>query len=259
MSVTVVGMSSERLRGCAMHGHTQWEIVYFLRGEGVHAVGGREIAFQAGTIICQPPRIMHGTRGAGEYQDMYMRLDDFASPNAQAVPVFQDDEEKRFQTLFLMLHESFHRREPNSANLVEALYAALCQMLVGWSVGRVEQVQVDALLREMTVNIANAQFSIARKMAESGYCDDHFRRCFKKAVGQTPTAYMIALRLRHAQGLLSQSDASRLSVKQIAAMCGFSDPYYFSTLFRRRTGMSPTEFARRERRAEWREDLCEKW
>ncbi len=47
------------------------------------------------------------------------------------------------------------------------------------------------------------------------------------------------MRLSRAKELLTLTPRS---VEDIAATVGFDDPYYFSRLFRRKEGMSPTQF-----------------
>ena len=69
-------------------------------------------------------------------------------------------------------------------------------------------------------------------------------RIFKDLLGKTPFEYLIQTRIRHAAELLKNSDQS---VSEIAYECGFHDSNYFSMQFRKVTGLSPREFARRNR------------
>lgn len=250
MRLTMTGMSYEHLQGCGSHAHDQWEIVVVLHGSGTLRVGDLDIEFVPGTIVCQPPNVPHSSIGTPDFQDMYLRIDGFVPPSPEKVPIFQDDEEKRFSTLSRMLYESFYKREANSAHLVEALLDALYQLLTGWSMGRIENPAVDALVRAMIFNIANPKFSIADHMRQSGYCTDHFRRCFKREMGQTPTAYMISLRIEHARRMLDLRNQGGYSIQQIAHMSGFADPYYFSTMFKKALGCSPTQYLRSHAREE---------
>lgn len=242
MNVIVAGISPDTLTAYRMHAHAVWELVVFLKGSGIHTVGEKQIRFQPGTIVCQPPDVPHGTVGDGEYQDMYVQLEGFAPPVRDAVPVFEDDGEKRFETLLRMLYQSFHTREGNWRALVNALSEALCQLLI-CRVGGSRDLppEVDSAVRTMVLNIANADFQLENVIENSGYCADHFRRRFREATGQTPSRYMISLRMEHAKRLLSGGH----SVRQAALMSGYRDPYYFSKLFRQYAGVSPTGFASR--------------
>lgn len=62
---------------------------------------------------------------------------------------------------------------------------------------------------------------------------------FKQELGTTPSQYLILLRLRHAKQLLLNHP---YSITEIAELCGYTNPYYFTNAFHRYSGMSPTEF-----------------
>jgi len=70
----------------------------------------------------------------------------------------------------------------------------------------------------------------------------HFERAFKQAVGEPPHAYVLRKRLLAAQDLLlKQPD---LPVSEISARVGLSSSSHLASAFRRRIGISPTEFRR---------------
>ena len=247
MNVIVTGLSSEHLTGCAMHSHPVWEIVIFLKGTGVIAVGEEKYPFRPGMIVCQPPDVPHGTQADGEYQDMYVSLQGFVLPPGGGI-VFEDGEGKRFETLFKMLNEVFHQRKANWRAVSDSLADAMYQLLAGWAVGRTESPMVENAVREMVLNLSNPDFNPAALAERSGYCADHFRRCFRASVGMTPQQYMIHLRMEHARRLLSGGVGQ--SIRQTALLSGYQDPYYFSRAFRRHTGMSPSEYAEKSRNGE---------
>ena len=62
---------------------------------------------------------------------------------------------------------------------------------------------------------------------------------FKKELGQTLTDYVTQKRIEHAVLLLNSTDRS---VAAIAAQCGIPDVQYFSKIFKRRIGHSPSEY-----------------
>lgn len=70
----------------------------------------------------------------------------------------------------------------------------------------------------------------------------HFSKVFKDVTGTTFIDYLTALRIARAKELMITTDKS---VKEICYEVGYGDPNYFSRLFRKQTGQSPTEFARR--------------
>lgn len=77
-----------------------------------------------------------------------------------------------------------------------------------------------------------------------GVSANHYSAQFSKIYGVAPTAYIRALRIRKARDLLLNSD---LSVKELAPLCGFEDQFYFSQVFKKETGTSPTAFRDKHR------------
>jgi AraC-like DNA-binding protein len=66
-----------------------------------------------------------------------------------------------------------------------------------------------------------------------------FRTEFKKYTGVSPGQYLLQLKIQMAKNLLSNS---QLSVKEVSFKSGFESPYYFSRVFKKYTGHTPTEF-----------------
>ena len=70
----------------------------------------------------------------------------------------------------------------------------------------------------------------------SGLTPHHMSVLFKKKFGVPCWQYMIDTRIEAAVRL---TQSPGYTVRMIAEQCGFSDVYYFSRLFKRRTGISP--------------------
>ena len=73
----------------------------------------------------------------------------------------------------------------------------------------------------------------------SGYSKFHFSRLFHQYQGTSPKVFVTDLKMRLAIRLLQ---AERLSIKEIAAKCGFTDVSYFCKVFRSYHGVSPARF-----------------
>jgi AraC family transcriptional regulator len=73
-------------------------------------------------------------------------------------------------------------------------------------------------------------------------------RVFKARVGMPPYRYLTTLRLDRARELL---EASSFSVTQIAHRTGFGTVSHFSTVFRGRFGVSPSQYRTRHLRGRW--------
>jgi len=68
----------------------------------------------------------------------------------------------------------------------------------------------------------------------------HLSRLFKSAYGQSPINYLIALRINEACELMQKYPD--LEFKYISELIGYNDQHYFSKLFKKHTGFTPTEY-----------------
>lgn len=71
------------------------------------------------------------------------------------------------------------------------------------------------------------------------YSVSHYSFLFKKATGTSPLHYFNQLKMQQACQYLSFTD---LSSKEICFKLGFEDPYYFSRLFKKMMGFSPSKY-----------------
>jgi AraC family transcriptional regulator len=106
--------------------------------------------------------------------------------------------------------------------------------LAAWQILRV-RAYIDSNLHR-TIHIRDLS-AIARRSPA------HFSRKFKLAVGESPHAYVVRMRLERACHLMMTSAAS---LSEIALNVGFSDQAHLCRLFRQAFGQSPASW-RRER------------
>lgn len=77
-------------------------------------------------------------------------------------------------------------------------------------------------------------YALSRGMSAS-----NFYRVFKQISGSTPLQFILKLRLSNAQNLLENSN---LTIAEIASEVGYENPLYFSRLFHKHIGVSPSEY-----------------
>jgi AraC-like DNA-binding protein len=74
----------------------------------------------------------------------------------------------------------------------------------------------------------------------AGLSRAHFSRIFAASEGQPPAEFVLHKRLRRAAKLLTKT--ADMPIKEVAALCGFTDANYFSKVFRRLYGTNPSDF-----------------
>ena len=72
------------------------------------------------------------------------------------------------------------------------------------------------------------------------YSRSHLYKVFKATYGVSPNEYLLNLRIEKSKELLSQ-----FSVNETAYSTGFNNPLYFSRIFHKKTGLSPTEYKKK--------------
>jgi AraC family transcriptional regulator len=86
--------------------------------------------------------------------------------------------------------------------------------------------------------------SLAELAAVADLSSYHFARAFKTSLGAPPHAYHSRLRIQRAKALLTETN---LPVTEVAAEVGYDAPQTLARVFRRETGLTPTDFRRRRR------------
>lgn len=101
------------------------------------------------------------------------------------------------------------------------------------SVRRIEQ--SIAYMREHL----NQPLPVAKLAALAHISPSHFFALFKRRTGSSPMDYFTHLRMQSARRLL---DATSASVKEVAAVLGYDDPFYFSRVFKAVNRIPPSRY-----------------
>ena len=70
-----------------------------------------------------------------------------------------------------------------------------------------------------------------------------FIRKFKKSMLMPPSRYIEKIRMDRSRELLADTD---LTVNEISGIVGYNDPFYFSKVFKKNTGLNPMAFRKRD-------------
>ncbi len=74
----------------------------------------------------------------------------------------------------------------------------------------------------------------------------YFSKIFKEETGENFIEYLTQIRIDHARELLRDKDSADLTMKEICGMVGYADPNYFSRIFKKTVGVTPTEYRERK-------------
>ncbi len=85
----------------------------------------------------------------------------------------------------------------------------------------------------------NTEINIEAYAASRGMSVSWFIRNFKQYAHTTPMQYLVERRMANAQVLL---ETTNYNVTEIGAIVGYDNPLYFSRIFKKQKGVSPTEY-----------------
>lgn len=103
---------------------------------------------------------------------------------------------------------------------------------------------LQTLDRLITEKMSNMDLSVDELASHFRMGRSKFFEKVKDITGKTPNNYIRDYRLDRACELLSTED---LTVAKVAYQVGFSDPFYFSTVFKRKYGITPSRWQKGER------------
>ena len=81
--------------------------------------------------------------------------------------------------------------------------------------------------------------SLAEIAEAAGLSEQHFCRIFKRNTGMTPIEFLTKKRIAEAKTLLSDTE---MTISEIGRAVGFSDRSYFTSVFRKYEGFSPSDY-----------------
>ena len=91
-------------------------------------------------------------------------------------------------------------------------------------------------------NFSDSSLCLAHISQKISYSPKYISGIFKKEFKMGINEYINTLRIQHACTLMNQGFTS---ITDISGQCGFSDPQYFSKVFRRKMDMTPKEYLKR--------------
>lgn len=255
---TVTVEKRENQDSFALHSHDFDEIVIVSAGSGLHICNGIPYPITCGDVLYINADDKHGYESVNN-----LRLDNILYHRNRLsmhhaiepyLPAYNANELARFwrinpsclnQVIPLinqLLVES-KKPDPISIHLVEAIFLQLVIVLYRFRCQKdsshlAQTYQLDMLLTSLHNSVATP-FNLDDFCAKQGLSSRSLRRLFKAQTGMTISGYLHQLRLCRAMMLLRNAD---YLISNIATECGYEDSNYFSSVFRKATNLTPTEY-----------------
>lgn len=138
----------------------------------------------------------------------------------------------------LDVNSSVLQSEDNSVSYVAGIIKTALELRDKKASNRYENV-VDEVIGYIEQNYANEELSLNLIASRVNFSPNHLSMVFSQQTGQTFSKYLTDYRMNKARELL-RCTGKRSS--EISMEVGYKDPHYFSYLFKKTQGMTPTQY-----------------
>lgn len=223
------------------HAHSSWELIYYTSGEGAMYFEDRTIPYQAGDLLIIPPMVVHRNESEAGFTNIHLNL---LEPGLNLrEPARIRDDDNHF-LLDACKGAFFHFSSgPGKQTALLTSYAYLLVALINEQISAPVRYGVVAEIENHIIrSYPDESFELDSYLQSLPFNYDYIRKLFRKETGVTPHRFLSDTRLQAAAEHLSFAEADGTSVSHIAHLCGFREPLYFSRMFRKKYGLSPTQY-----------------
>lgn len=237
----------------------EYQLLYLTEGEGIfHSSTVKNAKIKAGDLFLLFPGEWHSYHPLPEVgwksywigfkgQNMDSRvLHGFLSPEK---PIYYVGFSSWIDNMYRLAFET----AKEEGAFVQQTLAGVVNLLIGLMYSLERNLQLNS--NKNHVNMVNHarnriretledDLTIQKIAKEMSVSYSNFRKLFKEFTGVSPCLYQQDLRLQRAKELLTTSN---LSIKQIAYQLRFESPDYFSSKFKIKNGITPSEFRNQTR------------
>lgn len=234
------------------NGRGDYQLLYVAAGKAHFFFNGKErIVSKGNMVLFRPGEVQMYYLYASEKPETYwvhftganveMLLDYYEMPKGENV--FFTGTSPDYQWLFRQMIQELQLRRVNYEDLLNMNLRHIFLMINRY-LKEDTRVNSDVLNEiEKAIHFFNDNYN--QTISIEDYAEEHhmsacwFIRSFKQIVKTTPMQYIVSLRITNAMNLM---DNTAYNVSQVAAAVGYDNPLYFSRLFSKYTGMSPSEY-----------------
>ena len=226
------------------HKHKNWELIYCTGDSGKFVFSDLELPYTEGDIVIIPPEIPHENVSSAGFTNIHLNIDQATLAFRQPT-VVRDDGNHSLLHLFSDSYYLFCGDPERRAALLSSYGNLIVRHISLNRAAHPKNRVVEEIEQSIVQNYANPNYELDAVLSSMPYCYDYLCRLFRQEVCTTPHKYLTNLRLQVAADMLL-SGYTEGGIAEIAHMCGFRDPLYFSRLFKKRYEVSPSVYCRQK-------------
>lgn len=218
-------------------------VIFFTEGEIEYNFPQKTVVARKGDLLFLPGNLPYSGRRHSEHCSYYAidflcsddkQFESFGAPCSFTVADYQKVLQLFESALLLWNHSSID----TTIGLKGYLYSLLRERFFPKEENGKQPIK-NHILQYIERNLYDPALTVAKICMDLYISDSQLRRTIHKLTGVSPNEYITTLRLNKAKIMLSTSDEN---IKDISYACGFASPYYFSRVFSKSTGMSPSAY-----------------
>lgn len=152
----------------------------------------------------------------------------------------------RCRSLLFAIYRSWSTQQPGYYLEVRSLLLQLLQEIFGSArddaLTEIQRYRMQKTISYIHENLQE-NFSVAELAQIAGFSESYFSKLFRQLTGQSVITYQNFLRVTHARNLIQLGDCN---VSEAAAAVGFRDIYYFSRMYKKLLGETPSGTIRKK-------------
>lgn len=232
-------------RTITTHSHDIHEFVYYFDGTGSSWLGHEQHRFEKDSYAIIAPNVAHSESHIGKGHIMAVGFSINESSDLLHSTIYRGFDPNIY-ALIQKIKTEFVLKKDFYEDMIKSLLKELIL-----HIRRKQLIASKPLLNKRNdlsyaISYMNEYFMTDIDLDElahsSGYCKDHFRILFKEATGNTPKAFILSKKLAYAKKLLADGEAP---LNEIAINLGFEYYSCFSAFFKKRTGLSPLKYRKK--------------
>jgi AraC-like DNA-binding protein len=228
------------------HTHETWELIYCTSGQGSFRFqDGRIIPYHAGEMVLIPPQEVHANSSEEGFTNIHLNISEPSFPYRSAFKI--QDESGSLHKAFVEARLYYTSDKAKRELVLASLGELITSYLVVFRSNSEFTESVEMIRNSILQNYTNPEYALDEYIRSLPFHYDYLRKIFKKELGMSPLEYMTSLRMKNAERLLSTMWTSGYAVAEIAQMCGFDNALYFSRVFKKYFGCSPSQFVKTQR------------
>ncbi|MBE6532564.1 MAG: helix-turn-helix domain-containing protein [Ruminococcaceae bacterium] len=226
------------------HTHHCFEITYIHEGCGFMHTANGDMPFEKNSFYIIPPNAIHSLVSANGHIATSMLTRNERLSSIRDVMWARDVDNHELESIIKIMVE--HRSD--LGEFLQYLGKAVVLIMLDLiGIDELEQARskaVEQIITKINRHFSDPEFKVKTALEESPYAEDYIREIFKAQTGLTPMQMLSEVRLKHAENIMLYSLSER-SISNIALESGFDDLAYFSKVFKKRFGMSPAEYKKK--------------